>query len=147
MSVYSAAVTESRPDQLPQGDPRCWMWLGFLTDTSHPRRLFDRHRCGCGDCKWGRQFHPRESGLVLPFADTTTGDSCLKCLLGPHSQPLGSDVVECLEQRGQLQLLCRHQGLTFCGEKRTEGGFEAIEGLIRLLSDPPQRMAARFAHF
>jgi hypothetical protein len=60
-----------------------------------------------------------------------------------QQQPLGSDPVERLQQRGQQQLLRRHRGPTFCCVQLTKGGIEPIEGLIGQLSDPPQRMAGR----
>ena len=60
-----------------------------------------------------------------------------------EQQPLGANPVERLQQRGQQQLLRRHRGPAFCGVELTEGGIEPIEGLIRQLPDPPQRMAGR----
>jgi len=60
-----------------------------------------------------------------------------------QQKPLRADAVKRLQQRGQQQLLRRHRGRAFCGEQLTERGIEAVEGLIRQLPDPPQRMAGR----
>ena len=60
-----------------------------------------------------------------------------------QQKPLRADPIERLQQRGQQQLLGRHRWPAFCGVELAEGGIEAIEGLIRQLADPPQRMAGR----
>ena len=60
-----------------------------------------------------------------------------------EQKPLGANPVERLQERGQQQLLGRYRGPAFCGVQLTEGGIEPIEGLIRQLPDPPQRVAGR----
>jgi len=60
-----------------------------------------------------------------------------------EQQPLGANPVERLQQRGQHQLLGGHRCPGLCCVQLTNGGIEVIQGLIRQLPDPPQRMAAR----
>ncbi len=58
-----------------------------------------------------------------------------------QQQPLRSDPVERLQQRGQQKLLRWHRWPAFCGIQRAEGGIEPVESLIGQFPDPPQRMA------
>jgi hypothetical protein len=60
-----------------------------------------------------------------------------------QQQPLRANPVERLQQRGQQELLRRHRGPAFCGIQLTEGGIEAIKGLIGQFPDPPERMTVR----
>jgi hypothetical protein len=57
-----------------------------------------------------------------------------------QQQPLRSDPVERLQQRGQQQLLGWHRWPAFCGIQRAEGGIEPVESLIGQYPDSPQRM-------
>jgi hypothetical protein len=60
-----------------------------------------------------------------------------------QQQPLGSDPVKRLQQRGQQQLLRRNRWSSFQGIQPAEGWIEPIKRLIRQLANPPERMAAR----